>query len=123
MKHNIIITALNSEGAIERILGKIRSRGWKIDSLSAMTESDEQKYAISLIVAGERSIEQLVRQIEKLYDVELATVSELAKLEVVISNTDEVRTINTPEQERQLSFPLRYDSERWNSEKRAECNA
>ena len=63
------IRARDTEGALERIMGRIRQRGYRISQFIA-TPSGTQHFEILLTVKSERRAELLVPQLEKLYDVE-----------------------------------------------------
>jgi len=121
MKHSINVQTKISEGAIERILGKIRGRGWSITQISAQIDASEKHYAMSLIIEGDRSIENLILQIEKLYDVEFASTTETNKLQTKKPNTYELPNQQT-QTDNQLQFrlPLRHNSQGWDAEKGAE---
>ncbi len=112
MKHTITIRTSMSEGAIERILGKVRGRGWAINFLYAQVDMSSKNYAISLIVEGERSIENLVRQIEKLHDVEFASIPTTTNIEFTKKNKDALLEFPTSnETQLELSLPMGDDSE------------
>lgn len=83
MRYTITIQSNISEGAIERILGKVRGRGWAINFLYAQVDMSTKSYAISLIVEGERLIENLLRQIDKLHDVKFTAASKSANVEFI----------------------------------------
>lgn len=107
MKHTITIRTGITEGAIERILGKIRSRGWAIGFLYAQVDMTTKNYAISLIVEGERSIENLVRQIEKLNDVEFVSIPTTSNVEFVKDNRDKILEFPTSnESQLELCLPV-----------------
>ena len=112
MKHTITIRTSMSEGAIERILGKVRSRGWAINFLHAQVDMSSKNYAISLIVEGERSIENLVRQIEKLNDVDFASIPVAANIEFIKKNRERIFELPTSNQTQlELSLPLGTEEE------------
>lgn len=53
----------NAEGALERMLGRIRQRGFRIVAISARESTDAQRVRARVIVRGERSLENLLRQL------------------------------------------------------------
>jgi len=105
MKHTITIRTNISEGAIERILGRVRARGWAVSFVYAQVDMSSKNYAISLIVEGDRSIENLVRQIEKLHDVEFASIPVTSNVEFIKKNRDKLLEFPTSN-ETQLEFSL-----------------
>lgn len=69
MKFNLEITTANAEGALERILGCLRQRGFALCAMVANRTSDESAIIIRLTLEGSRPMEQAVKQVSKLYDV------------------------------------------------------
>lgn len=59
----------DTEGALERILGTTRRRGFRIAQCNVQTVRGGSHFDIILDVIGERPIALLSRQFEKLFDV------------------------------------------------------
>ena len=66
--------ARNDEGALERILGVIRVRGFAVQAMKAFTSNGGRDLDLTISVTGARSTHQLCRQLEKLYGVEQVEV-------------------------------------------------
>jgi acetolactate synthase regulatory subunit len=62
----------DAEGVLVRMLGLLRRRGYQVVRLTANRASDEPFFDVVIVVEGDRSPEQLVRQIAKLSEVERA---------------------------------------------------
>lgn len=70
MIYNIQITIRRVEGAIIRTLGLIERRGFAVTSVSTNDSACETEMTLALTVESpERSVEVLIRQIGRLYDV------------------------------------------------------
>ena len=69
MKFNLEIITANSEGALERILGCLRQRGFSLCSLMADRTNDHTAIEIRVTLEGARPMELAIKQIAKLYDV------------------------------------------------------
>jgi len=65
--HTFNIITLNQPAVVERLLRVVRHRSFAIHSLT-VNAKDEQ-LTIELSVVGERPVEPLFNQIQKLYDV------------------------------------------------------
>lgn len=98
MRHTITIQTRISEGTIERILGKVKERGWAINFLYAQVDMTTKNYAISLIVEGDKAIDNLVRQIEKLNDVEFASVPKSTNVQFFKTNREQILEFPTSNQ-------------------------
>jgi acetolactate synthase regulatory subunit len=77
VKYNIEIATNNVEGILERILGCIRQRGFSLCAVSAIESADQQQMLARLTLKSERSIEYVVKQIRKLYDVTTVSIEEM----------------------------------------------
>ena len=73
----------NAHGALERVLGVIRVRGFAVQSLSVQPSHGGQYLDLTLRVESTRPSHCLYRQLEKLYEVE--SVEMYGKLEMVQS--------------------------------------
>jgi acetolactate synthase regulatory subunit len=74
MKFTLEIRLQNSEGALERILGRLRQRSFSLCGIVATINSEEGSIDARITVEGTRAAEPIIRQIGKLYDVELVKV-------------------------------------------------
>jgi acetolactate synthase II small subunit len=57
-----------AEGALLRALGVATRRGYRTVAIAGATSADDGRFALSVTVDATRAPEQLVRQLEKLYD-------------------------------------------------------
>lgn len=69
MRFNLEITTANSEGALERILGCLRQRGFALCGMMADRSHDQTAMEVRLTLEGARPMDLAVKQISKLYDV------------------------------------------------------
>jgi acetolactate synthase regulatory subunit len=69
MKFTVSIRLSNNEGALERVLGRLRARSFDVSSMSAERSADRIFVDARLTVEGLRAPEPLIKQLEKLYDV------------------------------------------------------
>lgn len=69
MRFTIEIRMRNTEGALERVLGRLRQRGFALCALAANISNDESAIDARITLAGNRATEPLIRQLDKLYDV------------------------------------------------------
>ncbi len=69
MKFSLEITANNAEGALERILGCLRQRGFSLCAMIADRTPDHSAIEMRVTVDATRPVEIAVKQIGKLYDV------------------------------------------------------
>ena len=124
MKHKIFIQAGCSEGLIERILCRIRSRGWELTALSAEKDPSVETLSIRLTIEGVRQIECLIRQLEKLHDVQIVSNLDSQFATKLIRTNYELKAPPTARRSPAKSGILvRYDSEGWDSEERLERNS
>ncbi|MBV9945230.1 MAG: ACT domain-containing protein [Myxococcales bacterium] len=65
-----------AEGELERLLGVFRRRGWTVTALEARAARDNASMTVHATLEGERSAENLARQVERLVDVESVHVEE-----------------------------------------------
>ena len=69
MRFILEITTANSEGALERILGCLRQRGFSLCAMVADRSHDQRAIEIRLTLEGTRPMDTAVKQVSKLYDV------------------------------------------------------
>jgi acetolactate synthase regulatory subunit len=69
MKFTIEIRMRNSEGALERILGRLRQRSFALCGIVAGISPDETCIEARITFTSTRATEPVIRQIAKLYDV------------------------------------------------------
>ena len=69
MRVTLEIRMANAEGALERILGRLRQRCFSICSITADRSSDHQFIDAFISVESSRPIEIAAKQIAKLFDV------------------------------------------------------
>lgn len=74
MKLTLEIRMSNSEGALERILGKLRQRSFLLCALAANWTADRSLMDVRITLEGGRAAEPTIRQIGKLYDVKQVRV-------------------------------------------------
>jgi acetolactate synthase regulatory subunit len=77
VKFNLEIIMANSEGALERILGCLRQRGFTLCAVSATETLDRAGMSARLTLQSTRPAELAVRQIGRLYDVHHVRVEEM----------------------------------------------
>ena len=59
----------NAEGALERILGVIRFRGYQLQSIMATPSREENRLEVDLTLGGGHRSPNLVNQLAKVFDV------------------------------------------------------
>jgi len=70
MKHTLKLSVNAAEGAILRIIGLVERRGFSLVRIDAASAGDDGQLEMELdVVSPERSIDVLMRQLEKLFDV------------------------------------------------------
>jgi len=60
---NLALVLNDQEGSLERLLGRIRRRGFRIDSMVVSTEPSNRGYRLDLTVIGERCFRKLARHL------------------------------------------------------------
>jgi acetolactate synthase regulatory subunit len=90
MKYNLDVIMTDAEGALERLLGRLRQRGFSMCSMNAGSVSDHASVRARITIEGTRPIEPLVNQLSKLFDVKYVAVSSPAEatLRYVYSQPD-----------------------------------
>ncbi|MCB1051649.1 MAG: ACT domain-containing protein [Acidobacteria bacterium] len=63
------LTLNNLEGALERVLGVIRFRGFRVVGMHASSMRGDSALQIQLELAGTRSVTHLTKHLAKLYEV------------------------------------------------------
>jgi acetolactate synthase regulatory subunit len=74
MKSVLEIRLDNREGALERVLGCLRQRGFEICSMEMQRSSDKSSLVIQCTVESARPIDGVRRQLEKQYDIHTVKV-------------------------------------------------
>jgi acetolactate synthase regulatory subunit len=90
MKYSLDVIMTDAEGALERLLGRLRQRGFAMSTMSASCSQDHNSVRARITIEGARPIEPLVKQISKLFDVKYVAVSSPveANLSYVYSQID-----------------------------------
>jgi acetolactate synthase small subunit len=70
MKSALELRLVNSEGVLERVLGRLRQRGFDLCSMNVERSMDAAFLMIRITVESTRSIDNICRQLEKLIDVQ-----------------------------------------------------
>ncbi|WP_198673689.1 acetolactate synthase 2 small subunit [Algibacillus agarilyticus] len=78
IRHRFNIVAKQQPATVERVLRVVRHRGFILQSVN-VSSSDKAQVEIELTVSGERPIETLQTQLDKLYDI--------AHLELISADT------------------------------------
>ena len=102
MNKNVLpVLVDNSSGVLNRVAGLFSRRGYNIDSLTVGVTQDPRYSRMTIVVTGDDDIiEQIIKQIEKLVDVN--------KVEVLEDNNSVCRELiltkvkTTPEQRQQV---------------------
>lgn len=69
MKFSLEIVMTNTEGALERILGCLRQRGFALCSIVANLSHDHASLLARVTLESSRPLEMAVKQVRKLYEV------------------------------------------------------
>lgn len=67
--HEVVIEANNTLEVLERILRVIRHRGFRVNAMNSVQMNDCNSIKITVTVSGERGIDLLYKQLDKLFDV------------------------------------------------------
>ena len=90
-RHVISVLVSNHPGVLLRVSGLFSRRGYNIDSITVgVTENPEFSRMTVVVTADERTLEQIIKQVNKLYDVkkvrhlepEQSTFREIALIKV-----------------------------------------
>ncbi len=76
MKFTLRVQMNNTEGVLERVLGRLRQRNFNICSLAADSSKCNSFMSARITVESERPMESALKQIGKLYDVTEVQLSE-----------------------------------------------
>ncbi|MBI1271898.1 acetolactate synthase 2 small subunit [bacterium] len=79
MRYTFDISMKNSEGALERVLGRLRQRSFSLCSLKADSLESGKEMVARVTVESERSAEYAMKQIDKLYDVARVVLNEVVE--------------------------------------------
>jgi acetolactate synthase regulatory subunit len=83
MKFNLDIIMSDTEGALERVLARLRQRGFAFCSISANRAQEHSTVRARITVEGARSIDPAVKQLAKLFDVTYVSVA-LSSMEATV---------------------------------------
>ena len=72
--NEVVIEATNTLEILERVLRVIRHRGFRISRMNSEQMNDCNNIKITVTVSGERGIDLLYKQLEKLFDVSKVSV-------------------------------------------------
>ena len=78
MSFTLELVVKRAERALERVLGLAGRRGYEVVAASATMRDDGRAFAVRLTLlptTGERRAETLVRQLQRLVDVEYVSIS------------------------------------------------
>jgi len=67
--HEVVIEAANTLEILERVLRVIRHRGFRVSTMNSEQMNDCNSIKITVTVSGERGIDLLTKQLDKLFDV------------------------------------------------------
>ena len=71
MRHVISVLLENESGALSRVAGLFSARGYNIESLTVAPTNDPTLSRLTVVTSGtERVVEQIIKQLNKLVDVE-----------------------------------------------------
>lgn len=70
MKFTVSIRLSNTEGALERLLGKLRQRAFEISSMSADRTADRGFIDARFTIEGSRDVEPVIKQLAKCFEVQ-----------------------------------------------------
>jgi len=70
MKFTVSIRLTNTEGALERLLGRLRQRAFEISSMSAERTADRAFLDARFTIEGTRDVEPVIKQLAKCYEVQ-----------------------------------------------------
>ena len=69
MKFTVSIRMSNTEGALERLLGRLRQRAFEISSMSAERTTCRAFLDARFTIEGTRDVEPVIKQLAKCYEV------------------------------------------------------
>ncbi|MDR2872013.1 MAG: acetolactate synthase [Xanthomonadaceae bacterium] len=68
MRYQLDLVLRPVEGALVRIIGMVERRGFGARAITGDIQSVDGRWHLKLVVEGQRPIEALHRQLEKIYD-------------------------------------------------------
>src|SRR4029078_6824849 len=108
MEHIILVTVENRFGVLSRIAGLFSGRGFNIESLSVAPTLDPSMSQMTIVTSGdERSVEQIVKQLNKLIDV--IKVVDLNESDFVSRETALIK-VHTRQEDRAEALRIAYIS-------------
>lgn len=75
MKFSLDLIMENNEGALERVLGRLRQRSFAVHHITAGCSADGGTIKARIGVESERPIEPFIKHLAKLYDVKQIAVN------------------------------------------------
>ena len=75
MSFTLWLRLRRDEGALQRLIGAVRRRGYDVTDLEAHTRADGTSMEVTLTIDGERSSEVLERHVAKLVEVEAVVLT------------------------------------------------
>jgi acetolactate synthase regulatory subunit len=70
MQCTLDIRLNNTEGALERILSRLRQRGYSLCAMNVDRSSDYSTFVVQATIESSRPIDQAAKQLTKLFDVQ-----------------------------------------------------
>ncbi len=70
MRFTLDVTMANTEGALERLLGRLRQRNFTVCGLNANTSANFARMDVKVTVESTKAIELAIKQLNKLIDVD-----------------------------------------------------
>ncbi len=82
--NRLIIHMDRAYGSLNRLIGIVRQRGFDIESMNLVSESDDH-YRIEMVICSERQPVHLVKKISQMTDVSSVSITAAEKGESVCS--------------------------------------
>lgn len=70
MKFTVSMRLSNTEGAMERVLGRLRQRAFDVSSMSMEKTADRSSIDAFFTIEGTRDVEPVIKQLAKLFEVQ-----------------------------------------------------
>ncbi|PWT94391.1 MAG: hypothetical protein C5B53_13255 [Candidatus Melainabacteria bacterium] len=70
MRSTLDIRLNNCEGALERILCRLRQRGYALCDMNVRRSADFSAFVVEVTIESDRPMDQAVKQLTKLFDVQ-----------------------------------------------------
>lgn len=77
MKVHLDIIMSDAEGAMERVLGTLRQRGFRFINLTAAQSPEHSSMHARITVESTRAIDPVLKQLNKLFDVKYIAISSM----------------------------------------------